>query len=119
MTFSLPSYFYAYSKKALLSPSVKPSFDPLNTINLSTATLPNSVTQIFQAREAGIYTPVYTPLLMPVQFTVKLAKVGNSFRLTIPKPIVKGFGLKEGDMMILSVAGGDEIKIRKSRRSVK
>jgi AbrB family looped-hinge helix DNA binding protein len=36
-------------------------------------------------------------------------------RLTIPKPVVEGLGLEEGDMLILSVSD-TEIKVRKSER---
>jgi putative addiction module antidote len=46
---------------------------------------------------------------------MKLSKVGNSLRLTIPKPVVEGLGLKEGDTLILSVSDS-EIKVRKSER---
>jgi putative addiction module antidote len=46
---------------------------------------------------------------------MKLSKVGNSLRLTIPKPVMEGLGLKEGDMLVLSVSDS-EIKVRKSER---
>jgi putative addiction module antidote len=46
---------------------------------------------------------------------MKLSKVGNSLRLTIPKPVVEGLGLEEGDTLILSVSDS-EIKVRKSER---
>ena len=49
---------------------------------------------------------------MPVKFKMKLAKVGNSLRLTIPKPVVDGLGLKEGEILILSVSD-DEIRVRR------
>jgi hypothetical protein len=44
---------------------------------------------------------------LPVQFKLKLQKVGNSLRLTIPKPVVDGLGLKEGDEYypVTSMAG--------------
>jgi len=47
-------------------------------------------------------------------FKLKLSKVGNSLRLTIPKPVVDRLSLKEGDVLILSVSG-HEIKVRKER----
>ena len=53
---------------------------------------------------------------MPVQFKMKLSKVGNSLRLTIPKPVVDGLGLKEGEMLVLFVSDG-EIRVRKLGRS--
>jgi antitoxin component of MazEF toxin-antitoxin module len=46
---------------------------------------------------------------------MKLSKVGNSLRLTIAKPVMEGLGLKEGDMLVLSVSES-EIKVRKSER---
>jgi AbrB family looped-hinge helix DNA binding protein len=49
---------------------------------------------------------------MPVKFKMKLAKVGNSLRLTIPKPVVDGLGLKKGDFLVLSVSDS-EISVRK------
>jgi AbrB family looped-hinge helix DNA binding protein len=51
---------------------------------------------------------------LPAQFELKLQKVGNSLRLTIPKPVVDGLDLKEGDILVLTV-GGDEIKVQKLR----
>jgi AbrB family looped-hinge helix DNA binding protein len=47
---------------------------------------------------------------------MKLSKVGNSLRVTIPKPVVDGLGLKEGEMLVLSVSDS-EIRIRKLGRS--
>jgi AbrB family looped-hinge helix DNA binding protein len=47
-------------------------------------------------------------------FKLKLSKVGNSLRLTIPKPVVDKLSLKEGDVLILSVSG-HEIRVRKER----
>jgi AbrB family looped-hinge helix DNA binding protein len=49
---------------------------------------------------------------MPVKFKMKLSKVGNSLRVTIPKPVVDGLELEEGDILVLSVSG-DEISVRK------
>jgi AbrB family looped-hinge helix DNA binding protein len=49
---------------------------------------------------------------MPVQFKMKLSKVGNSLRLTIPKPVVDSLGLKEGNILVLSVSD-HEITVRK------
>ena len=51
---------------------------------------------------------------MPVQFRVKLTKIGNSLRITIPKPLVDGLGLKQGDMLILTVTDS-QIKIDKAK----
>jgi AbrB family looped-hinge helix DNA binding protein len=51
---------------------------------------------------------------LPVQFRVKLTKIGNSLRITIPKPLVDGLGLKQGDILILTVTD-DQIKISKAK----
>ena len=51
---------------------------------------------------------------MPVQFRVKLTKIGNSLRITIPKPLVDGLGLKQGDMLILTVTD-NQIKISRAK----
>jgi AbrB family looped-hinge helix DNA binding protein len=53
-------------------------------------------------------------LYVPVQFKVKLTKIGNSLRITIPKPLVDGLGLKQGDVLILTVTD-DQIKISKAK----
>ena len=51
---------------------------------------------------------------LPVQFRVKLTKIGNSLRITIPKPLVDGLGLRRGDMLILTVTDS-QIKIGKAK----
>jgi antitoxin component of MazEF toxin-antitoxin module len=40
---------------------------------------------------------------MPVKFKMKLSKVGNSLRLTIPKPVVDSLGLRKGNILVLTV----------------
>jgi AbrB family looped-hinge helix DNA binding protein len=55
---------------------------------------------------------VYGEIEMPVRFKLKLSKVGNSLRLTIPKPVAESLDLEEGDMLLLSVYG-HKISVRK------
>ena len=55
---------------------------------------------------------------MPVIFRVTLGKTGNSLRITIPTPVVEGFGWKEKDQIILIVTEG-EITVRKLERDRK
>jgi putative addiction module antidote len=43
---------------------------------------------------------------------MKLVKVGNSLRITIPKEIVEALGLKEGDTLGISLTDS-QISIRK------
>lgn len=45
---------------------------------------------------------------------MKLCKVGNSLRVTIPKPVVDGLVLKKGDTLTLTVTD-HEIVIRKAK----
>ena len=49
---------------------------------------------------------------MPVVFRVTLGKTGNSLRITIPNPVVEGFGWKERDQIMLIVTDS-EITVRK------
>jgi AbrB family looped-hinge helix DNA binding protein len=49
---------------------------------------------------------------MPVRFEVKLAKIGNSLRVTIPKPIADALGLNSGETVAIWVTDS-EIRIRK------
>jgi AbrB family looped-hinge helix DNA binding protein len=50
---------------------------------------------------------------MPVIFRVKLGKTGNSLKITVPRPIVEGFGWQEGDEIVLVTSDG-EIVLKKS-----
>jgi bifunctional DNA-binding transcriptional regulator/antitoxin component of YhaV-PrlF toxin-antitoxin module len=49
---------------------------------------------------------------VPVVFRVKLGKTGNSLRITIPRPIVDGFGWKKEDEIVLYVTE-QEITLRR------
>jgi AbrB family looped-hinge helix DNA binding protein len=60
-----------------------------------------------------LYSPPWS-VGLPARFLMKLARIGNSLRVTIPKPAVDGLGWKEGDVLILTT-GDDEIRIRKAR----
>ena len=51
-------------------------------------------------------------LSVPVIFRVKLGKTGNSLRITVPRPIVEGFGWKERDEIVLYVTE-QEITLRR------
>ncbi len=53
---------------------------------------------------------------MPVVFKVKLGRTGNSLKVTLPRPIIDGFGLKEGDEIVLVVTD-KEITLKKSGSS--
>ncbi len=49
---------------------------------------------------------------MPVEFKMKLVKVGNSLRVTIPAEICDALKLSEGDTLGLTLTDG-EIRVRK------
>lgn len=44
-----------------------------------------------------------------------MGKTGNSLRITIPTPVVEGFGWKEKDQIVLIVTEG-EITVRRAER---
>jgi bifunctional DNA-binding transcriptional regulator/antitoxin component of YhaV-PrlF toxin-antitoxin module len=49
---------------------------------------------------------------VPVIFRVTLGKTGHSLRITIPNPVVEGFGWKEKDQILLVVTE-NEITVKK------
>ena len=50
---------------------------------------------------------------MPVVFRVKLGKTGHSLKVTLPRPIIDGFGWKEGDEIVLLVSE-QEVTLRRT-----
>lgn len=44
---------------------------------------------------------------MPLLFKVRLGRAGNSVKLTIPKPILDGYGWEEGDEIEIIVSDFD------------
>jgi AbrB family looped-hinge helix DNA binding protein len=44
---------------------------------------------------------------LPVVFKVKLGRTGHSLKVTLPRPIIDGFGWKEGDEIVLLVTDND------------
>jgi len=49
---------------------------------------------------------------MPIEFKVKLVKIGNSLRATLPKEVCEALGLKEGNILGVSVTDY-EVRIRR------
>jgi antitoxin component of MazEF toxin-antitoxin module len=41
---------------------------------------------------------------MPVEFKIKLVRIGNSLRMTLPKEVCEALGVKEGTLLGVSVA---------------
>jgi AbrB family looped-hinge helix DNA binding protein len=50
---------------------------------------------------------------LPVEFRVKLTKIGNSLRITIPKPVVDALRLRESDVLALTMTD-HQIVVRKA-----
>ena len=42
-------------------------------------------------------------MIVPIKLEVTIGKVGNSHRISIPKPIIDQLGLKKGDKFLLSI----------------
>jgi len=42
-------------------------------------------------------------LVLPLTIKVKIAKMGNSIRMTIPKPVVEALGWADGDIVGVGV----------------
>jgi len=49
---------------------------------------------------------------VPIELKVKVGRVGNSLRVTLPKPVLDQLNIKEGDILGLSITDG-EIVLRK------
>ncbi|MCP8309085.1 MAG: AbrB/MazE/SpoVT family DNA-binding domain-containing protein [archaeon] len=54
---------------------------------------------------------------MPVEFKMKLIKIGNSLRVTIPKEIIEAVNLKKGDVLSVSLSNDSKILIKKAEGS--
>ena len=46
---------------------------------------------------------------MPIEFQIRVVKVGNSLRMTIPKQIARAMDLIKGDTLLVSMTNGDMI----------
>jgi antitoxin component of MazEF toxin-antitoxin module len=51
---------------------------------------------------------------MPFEPKVKLGKVGNSYRVTIPMDMISDLGWKEGDMLRIGM-DNSQLRIRKEK----
>jgi len=51
---------------------------------------------------------------MPFEPKVKLGKVGNSYRVTIPMDMISDLGWKDGDMLRIGM-DDNQLKIRKEK----
>jgi putative addiction module antidote len=43
---------------------------------------------------------------MSLTIPVKVVKIGNSLRMTIPKPVAQSLGIREGDLLDVGVSNG-------------
>ncbi len=41
--------------------------------------------------------------MMPIVFEVKAGKVGNSIKITLPRPAAEGLEIKPGDILLVTV----------------
>ena len=41
---------------------------------------------------------------MPLTIPVKVVKIGNSLRMTIPKPVAQSLGIREGDLLDVGIS---------------
>jgi antitoxin component of MazEF toxin-antitoxin module len=53
---------------------------------------------------------------MPFEPKVKLGKVGNSFRITIPVAMIGDLGWKEGDMLCIGLDDNNRLTIRREEK---
>lgn len=53
---------------------------------------------------------------MPFEPKVKLGKVGNSFRVTIPVEMIGDLGWKEGDMLRIGLDDSNRLTIRREEK---
>jgi antitoxin component of MazEF toxin-antitoxin module len=53
---------------------------------------------------------------MPFEPKVKLGKVGNSFRVTIPVEMIGDLGWKEGDILRIGLEDNDRLTIHRDER---
>ena len=50
---------------------------------------------------------------MPVPFKVKAVKIGNSIRMTIPKPVADYLNINEGDSLEVTVQDSEMVVKKK------
>jgi len=46
---------------------------------------------------------MYTHMIVPIKLEVTVGRVGNSLRISIPKPIIDQLGIEKGDKVLLSI----------------
>ena len=51
---------------------------------------------------------------MSLTISVKLGKIGNSVRMTIPQPVLKALDWKEGDTVNVGISNNSMIVIKES-----
>ena len=49
----------------------------------------------------------------PIQYTVKVQKVGTSLQMVIPKAVADGFEIRQGDEMVLTITGHEIVAKKK------
>ena len=54
-------------------------------------------------------------MYMPLTIKVKLSKIGNSLRMTVPKPVIEELGWKEGDLLEVGITD-DSMIVKKVKK---
>ena len=59
-------------------------------------------------------------MIMPLTIRVKISKIGNSLRMTIPKPVLQTLGWKEGDVLEVGVTNNSMIvrKVKEEHNTI-
>ena len=55
-------------------------------------------------------------MAVPLTIPVKVVKIGNSLRMTIPKPVADALNIKEGDTVEVGITDGEMI-VKKTEAS--
>ena len=53
-------------------------------------------------------------MIVPIKLKVTVGQVGNSLRISIPKPIIDQLGIKKGDTVLLSIDDENRIIVEQA-----
>lgn len=57
---------------------------------------------------------MYTRMIVPIKLQVTVGQVGNSLRISIPKPIIDQLKIKKGDIVYLTIDEEDRIIVEQT-----
>ena len=55
--------------------------------------------------------------LMPIEFKMKVVKIGGSLRVTIPKEIAEALNIREGDILAVTTTNNEILMKKKTKTS--